>query len=85
MGDAPSLWETFHLILLLPFPHVEGSWEMGIISKADKLGVAIHTKSQACGMEDLELGAWVQLCGISTQICSGVGLGGVVVLLKHLF
>ena len=53
---------------------------MGIISKADELGVAIHTQSQACGME---LGAQVQLCGVSTRICSGVGLGVMMVLLKH--
>ena len=36
-------------------------------------------------MEGLELGAQVQLCGMSTQICSSVGLGVVVVPLKHFF
>lgn len=45
---------------------------MGVLSKADDLGVAIHTKSQACGME---LGVQVQLCRVSTRICPSVGLG----------
>lgn len=48
---------------------------MGILFQAGELGMSIHTKSQARGMEGLELGAQVQLCGIATQICSGVGLG----------
>lgn len=44
--EPPSSQETFRLILLFLFPHVEASWEIGTISKADELGMIICTKNQ---------------------------------------